>query len=353
MTLPRAFVLISIVLFGGIAAAAYFQKQNKANPSVSRSIVALEEVPIEIDLSALKDVNLKTVSPQQTPALQTNEHFKDESPSDEEAQDIFQEEESSQDLPEFNQIEALFRKNSSLPIVETVSYKSRVPWKSGKAAWLVDYAAHHKTHLHFIARSINQCPDYTAKTIREGQSFNVLSQKKEFYFHLVIDVSKCKMWFYAILPKENKKICLKTYQVSLVRLDPQKKSGSLTPIGKYSLGSRVAVFQPKMMGTHKNKRTELIRVFGTRWLPFEKEIGGCSEPAKGFGIHGTPWYFDEEKGKLVDNISSLGKYESDGCIRMKTEDVEELFSIISVRETIVEIVQHFYQAKLPENDFII
>src|SRR5262245_40009103 len=107
-----------------------------------------------------------------------------------------------------------------------------------------------------------------------------------------------------------------------------------------------------MMGPYKSKQTELIRVFGTRWLPFEKEIEGCSEPATGMGIHGTRWSCDERKGKLVDNISSMGKHESDGCIRMKTEDVEELFSIVSTHETVVEIVSSFHQARLPENDFI-
>lgn len=352
MTLPRAFVLISIVLFGGIAAGAYFQKQNRASPAADKSAVALEGTPIEIDLSGLKDVHLKS-APIQAPAqMEMNDPFEELLQQEEETQDFFDMGLSAQDLPEFNQIEALFQKNSPLPIVETISYKSRVSWKSGRSAWLVDYASHHKTHVHFIARSINQSPDYEAKTVRDGQLFNVLSQKKEFYFHLVVDVSRCKMWFYAILPKEKQKICLKTYPVGLGRPDSQKKSGLLTPVGKYSLGSRIAIFQPKMMGLHKNKRVELIQVFGTRWLPFEKEIEGCSEPAKGFGIHGTPWYFDEKKGQIVDNVAGLGKYESDGCIRMKREDLEELFSIVSTKETIVEIVPNFHHAKLPENDFI-
>lgn len=339
MTLPRAFVLISIVLFGGIAAGAYFQKQNKVHSGADISTAIIENAPIEIDIASLNTVE----SPQVT-----NEML---DVFDQELDQQMEEELVLQELPEANQIDLLFQKNSPLPIVETIQYKSRVSWKSGKAAWLVDYAAHHKTHLHFIARSINQRPDYTAKTIREGQSFNILSQKKEFSFHLVVDLPRCKMWFYAILPKENKKILLKTYPVGLGRVDPQKKSGYLTPVGKYSLGSRIAVFQPKMMGPYKNNRVELIRVFGTRWIPFEKEIEGCSESAKGFGIHGTPWYFDEQKGQYIDNIGSLGKHEGDGCIRMRAEHVEELFSIISTRETVIELVSAFHQAKLPENDY--
>ena len=62
----------------------------------------------------------------------------------------------------------------------------------------------------------------------------------------------------------------------------------LTPVGMYELGSRVAVFRPRMMGMYKGKKIELMQVFGCHWIPFEKEIEGCSEPAKGFGIHGTP-----------------------------------------------------------------
>ena len=254
-------------------------------------------------------------------------------------------------LPEVDRIELLFQKNSPLPIVETIQYKSRVSWKRGRPAWLVDYASHYKTHLHFIARSINGRPDYVPKPPREGELFNILAQDLDFRFHLVIDIMRCKMWLYYVHADEH--MLLKTYRVGLGRVDSKRVSGSLTPIGKYLLGSRIAIYQPKMMGTHKGQKVEMIRVFGTRWIPFEKEIGECSEPAKGYGIHGTPYVYDETQGKLVDNPESIGKYESDGCIRLRSQDIEELFAIISTHETVVEIVSDFTHVKLPGKERLI
>ncbi len=89
----------------------------------------------------------------------------------------------------------------------------------------------------------------------------------------------------------------------------------------------------------------MIRVFGTRWIPFEKEIEGCSEPAKGFGLHGLPWTSDPTSGALVE--SKMSRYDSDGCIRLAQEDIEEIFSIVITKPTTVELVRDFHEAKLP------
>jgi hypothetical protein len=130
-------------------------------------------------------------------------------------------------------------------------------------------------------------------------------------------------------------------------LAPEKSSGLLTPTGTYKLGNRIAVFKPKMMGWHKNKRVELVRVFGTRWIPFDREVEDCSEPAKGYGIHGTPWVYDEQRQAVFDDPSSIGGYQSDGCIRLKTADIEELYSVITTREAVVQIVTNVQHAKVP------
>lgn len=193
---------------------------------------------------------------------------------------------------------------------------------------------------------MNGKADYNPRPAAEGQSFNVLSSNVNFNFHLLIDISRCKLMLYAVMPDLQERVLLKTYRVGLGRVDSSKVSGSLTPIGKYSLGSRIAIYQPKMMGTYRGKRTEMITVFGTRWIPFEKELGPCSEPAKGYGIHGTPWQTNSE-GRLVETSDSIGKYESDGCIRMRAQDVEEIFSIVSTHQTIVEIVSDFSKVTLP------
>jgi len=57
-------------------------------------------------------------------------------------------------------------------------------------------------------------------------------------------------------------------------------------------------------------------ILGTRWLALKAT--GETPASTGYGIHGT-W----------DN-DSIGKSESAGCVRMKNEDVEEIFDIIPV-----------------------
>ena len=97
---------------------------------------------------------------------------------------------------------------------------------------------------------------------------------------------------------------------------------------------------------YKGKKVEMIQVFGTCWIPFESEIGGCTEPAKGFGVHGTPIHRDEQTGELEEDSSSIGHCSSDGCIRLSGKDMKEFFSIVSTRPTYVEIVPSFQQSKL-------
>lgn len=245
-----------------------------------------------------------------------------------------------------DRIEELFStKGPKLPIVETISYKSRVPWQKGRPAWLSDYAQHYDTSRHFIARSLNGKADYFKQDIAEGAKFNILRKDVPFEFRLVIDTSRCKMWFFYVDTASNEKVLLKTYPVSLGRPDSSKTSGILTPLGKYTLGSRVAVYKPKVMGHHKGQKIEMIRVFGTRWIPFDKEVGETTAPAKGFGIHGVPWV-DKGNDKLAEDLSSLGKYESDGCVRMSTDAVEEIFAIIITKPTTIELVKDIAQSEL-------
>ena len=82
----------------------------------------------------------------------------------------------------------------------------------------------------------------------------------------------------------------------------------------------------------------MVRVFGTRWIPFEGEIENCTDAAKGLGIHGCPWVESAESGELVEDKSKLGTYASDGCIQMAQEDLEELFAIIITKKATIEIV---------------
>jgi len=63
-------------------------------------------------------------------------------------------------------------------------------------------------------------------------------------------------------------------------------------------------------------------ILGTRWLALTP-AGTTDKNLKGYGIHGT-W-----------EPNSVGSATSNGCIRMKSEDVEELFSIIPLKTTVI------------------
>lgn len=245
---------------------------------------------------------------------------------------------ASPDLPEVDRIHQLFALDSSeLPFVETVSFTSRVPWLKDRPAWIADYASHYQTSRHFIARSLNRKADYYTQKVHPGDRFNVFKQGKDVKFHLVVDLSKCRMWFYYLDGAD--KGLLKTYRVGLGKKDSHRPSGSLTPVGKYGLGEKVAIYKPGITGFFQDEKTEMIRIFGTRWLPFDKEIEGCSDTAKGFGIHGVPW-IDGPDG-LIEDRTKIGNYDSDGCIRMASDDIEEIFAIVITKPTTVEIVKEY------------
>lgn len=247
---------------------------------------------------------------------------------------------SQNEVPEVDRVHLLFALDSTeLPIVETVSFTSRVPWLKDRPAWIADYASHYETSRHFIARSLNKKQDYLTQKVHPGDRFNVFKAGKDIKFHLLVDLSKSRMWFYYLDGKE--KVLLKTYRVGLGKKDPHRTSGYLTPIGKYSLGEKIAIYKPGVTGFFQDEKVEMIRVFGTRWLPFEKEIEGCSEPAKGFGIHGVPWVSGSD-GLLTEERSKIGSYDSDGCIRMASDDIEEIFAIVITKPTTVEIVKEFH-----------
>jgi lipoprotein-anchoring transpeptidase ErfK/SrfK len=236
-----------------------------------------------------------------------------------------------------------------LPIVQTIRYTPKVQWVKDRPAWIVDYASHYQTSKHFISRSLTGKKDYFHSEINPGDRFNVLKNDLNFEFYLLVDVSSCKMRFYYLEPAKKELVLLKTYSVVVGRRDVMSPSSCLTPLGKYRLGPRIAVYKAGMIGTFRKQKAEMIQVFGTRWIPFEEEIAGCTAPAKGYGIHGQPWIKNPE-GQWIDNLELANGYHSDGCIRMKTEDMEEVFSIIVTRPTTIEIVKSFEQATLDAKD---
>ena len=97
-----------------------------------------------------------------------------------------------------------------------------------------------------------------------------------------------------------------------------------TPIGTFKVISRLE-------NPHWWKNGESIapgdprNVLGTRWLGFERK-----GPGRGIGIHGST---------LKDGVwQGVGGAESNGCVRMRNPNVEELFDFVPLG-TEVKIVE--------------
>lgn len=323
MSTWKYFLIGAVALFGAIGVIGWLKKAPK--PNAPAPIV--QEIPLPAP-KVVAPPAAPVAAPVVKPVVKQPEVKK------------------SDDLPDANRIGQLFALDASkLPIVETVSYTSRVPWLKGRPAWIADYASYFETSRHFIARSLNKKRDYFSQKVGPGDKFNVFKKECQLRFHLLIDLSRSKMWFYYLNGDE--RVLLKTYRVGIGRPDSQRQSGYLTPVGTYELGEKIAIYKPGTMGFFQEQKTEMIRVFGTRWIPFEKEIAGCTEAAKGLGIHGAPWKADPVSGQLVEDLSKIGQYDSDGCIRLAQEDMEEIFAIIITKPTTVELVKDFRDAKLP------
>jgi lipoprotein-anchoring transpeptidase ErfK/SrfK len=93
-----------------------------------------------------------------------------------------------------------------------------------------------------------------------------------------------------------------------------------SPAGSYKIVQRVV--NPTWYTRGKVVPPGKANPLGTRWI-------GLS--AKGYGIHGT------------NNPSSIGASVSHGCIRMRNRDVEELFPLVSVGDSV-----DLYNERTPE-----
>lgn len=344
MTFSKILLLGSVVVFVAIGATAIVKKKSSSSTPVAvteqpKESKARPETKPVVEAPKPKEIKpapapVATVQPVSSKPAAANK----ETPAPA-LKDPF---------PAIDRIDKLFTTGpAKLPIVETVTYSSSVPWLKGRPAWVADYAAYHGTSRHFIARSLNNKPDYFSQKVTPGSKFNVFRNDKHISFYLLIDLSLCKMGFYYVDLDTNERVLLKTYRVGLGRLDAQKPSGSLTPMGKYTLGDKVAIYKPGTTAYFQDKDVEMITIFGTRWLPFDQELDPRGGSAKGYGIHGLPWKKDQATGQYVESRECLGKYESDGSVRLAAEDMEEIFAIVLTKPTIVEIVKEFRDAKLP------
>ena len=98
---------------------------------------------------------------------------------------------------------------------------------------------------------------------------------------------------------------VKTYDVAV------GKVSTPTPEGEFQIINHIQ--NPTYFGSGVVIGPGSGNPLGTRWM-------GLS--AKGYGIHGT------------NVLTSIGKASSHGCIRMRQQDLEELFSLVKVGTTV-------------------
>ena len=120
-------------------------------------------------------------------------------------------------------------------------------------------------------------------------------------FSIIIDKSQ------NILTLKSDQEILKTYKVSTGK-------NSCTPVGTFKVTNKLIdpPWYPSTGGMIPAKDPK--NVLGSRWIGLSKQ---------GYGIHGT---IDPE---------SIGKSVTEGCVRMKNSEVEELYSIIPIGTEVV------------------
>ncbi len=130
-----------------------------------------------------------------------------------------------------------------------------------------------------------------------GQKLKVSKAK----FSIVVDKSQ------NILTLKSDQEIFKTYRVSTGK-------NSCTPVGTFKVTNKLIdpPWYPSTGGMIPAKDPK--NVLGSRWIGISKQ---------GYGIHGT---VDPE---------SIGKSVTEGCVRLKNSDVEELYSIIPIGTEVV------------------
>ncbi len=350
MSFPKMLAVGTVLLLGGIGVAAWMKKEaadEKANFSTARTeVLTLNTKETKASaLSSSKPLSSSQANPARSSVTTPTASTSGNGPVLANTEFYPLAADDGLYVDRMNEFFNLF--SPKFPIVETVTYTSRVSWMSGRPAWASDYATHYQTSKHFIARSLNQKPDYYSLNLSNGDQFNVLKKDAPIEFHLVVDLSRLKMRFYFVNQETNERVLVKTYKISAGKPDTRTASGSITPLGSFLLGSRLGVYKPGSMGTYNGEEVEMVRVFGTRWIPFEKAVASATGSAKGLGLHGEPLSIDPKTGELVEEEAGIGRYVSSGCIRLHKEEMEDLFAVIITKPSYIHIVRDFSEAELP------
>ncbi len=164
----------------------------------------------------------------------------------------------------------------------------------------VEYEVKPGDTLYGIAKKFGTTVDFIklrnhlkSNIIKPGQRLSIYTGK----FSIVVDKSQNLLMLYADGE------LVKTYKVSTGK-------NNSTPEGEFKIVTKLK--NPTFF--HDGKAIppgDPKNILGSRWLGFDYGNGS-------YGIHGTT------------SPESIGTYETNGCVRMKNEDVEELYALVPV-----------------------
>lgn len=168
----------------------------------------------------------------------------------------------------------------------------------------------------------------TEYTVEKGDSLNAIAKKQHTTVELLKECNniegimihpgdKLKVVntdFTIMLDKQRNTLTLKADEKVVKVYNVGTGKENTTPVGSFTIVNKIVNPPWFKKGKGIVPYGDSENILGTRWMGFDKT---------GFGIHGT-W----------DN-DSIGKHESAGCVRMRNEEVEELFKIVSVGTSVV------------------
>lgn len=164
-----------------------------------------------------------------------------------------------------------------------------------------------------IAKRFNTTVESIQKSNNLDQTNPIIFPGKTLYIYTgdwSVKVSKSKFRLYLF----DGKSLFKVYRIGI------GKQGR-TPSGLFEISTK----QKEPIWYNEGKAIPFgskENVLGTRWMAL-KPTGDTNQNLRGYGIHGT-WQPD-----------SVGTQSSNGCIRMKNEEVEELYSILPYRTEVL------------------
>ncbi len=199
----------------------------------------------------------------------------------------------------------------ALSVANTGIFFSDIPFEPKKVNYLIKrgdtldrIAATHKTTVEGIQKS-NSIPE-NSSIIRLGDNLRIYSGDWK------IKVSRSN--HYMILYDGNE--VFKVYQVGIGKQER-------TPNGTFVISSKVKEPEWYAPDGRVIPFGDPANLLGTRWLALQS-TGETGPAYKGLGIHGT-WL-----------PQTIGTSSSNGCVRMRNQEVEELYAIVP-RLTPVEI----------------